>query len=39
MGHRSILTTQQYISAASTIDTTAADILDGLLTTNGSPKP
>ena len=31
MGHRSILTTQQYISAATTIDTTAADIMDGLL--------
>jgi integrase len=31
MGHRSILTTQQYISAATTIDTTAADVMDGLL--------
>lgn len=32
MGHRSILTTQHYISAANTLDTTAADILDALFT-------
>jgi Skp family chaperone for outer membrane proteins len=37
MGYRSILTTQQYISAANTIDTTA-DVLDELLTTNGSRR-
>jgi hypothetical protein len=29
MGHRSILTTQQYISASTILDTTAADVMEG----------
>ncbi len=39
MGHRPILTTQHYISAATTIDTTAADILDSPLAELGPAKP
>ena len=33
MGHRSILTTQQYISASVIIDTTAADVIEATLAT------
>jgi hypothetical protein len=32
MGHRSILTTQQYISASEIVDTTAADVMEEILT-------
>jgi len=31
MGHRSILTTQQYISASTVLDTTAADVMEEIL--------
>ena len=32
MGHRSIVTTQQYISASVVVDTTAADVMEEILT-------
>jgi integrase len=37
MGHRSITTTQQYISASVVVDTTAADVMEEILT--GASRP
>ena len=36
MGHRSILTTQQYISASSIVDTTAADVMEQALASSSA---
>ena len=38
MGHRSILTTQQYISASSVVDTTAADVMEEILAEPSAPR-
>jgi hypothetical protein len=38
MGHRSILTTQQYISASTVVDTTAADVMEDALAASLTPR-